>query len=165
MTDGSTTDDDLIAEGARQLAMEALTEGFNILRHGRPQDKITLIKQLVTPMMRTLGTDDTGSQSLDRMRDRLEQLFDEVRNPESLPAAPTGVVDRDQELRDGPVEPQLGAEGVPGGDGVAGTRAEAGPSAGLEGTAVGHLYDHGSSAVSALDDVLSIQRAGRSARE
>lgn len=129
-------EDQELADGARRLARTALLEGFKILENGRPQDKIALIKQLVTPMMRTLGTEDGSSSSLEKMRDDFDALMGEVRAKPVL-ATVAAVEHRNEELRDDPPSPELGATGVLGGFGTPGERRTTDPTSGVEGEAVG----------------------------
>ena len=136
MPDNTLDEDQELAEGARHLARSALLEGFKILENGRPQDKIALIKQLVTPMMRTLGTEDGSSSSIDKMREEFESLMGEVRAKPVL-ATTEAVEHRNQELRDDPPRPELGATGVLGGFGTPGERRVADSVVDLEGEAVG----------------------------
>lgn len=136
MTVSDYTEDEELAAGARELARSALVEGFKILDNGRPQDKIALIKQLVTPMMRTLGTEDGSATQLDRMRDDFATLMEEVRAKPVLATA-EAVEHRNQELRDDPPGPELGAVGVLGGFRTPGERGPSDPPPSPEGTTTG----------------------------
>ena len=153
-----------IQEGARRLARQALLEGFDILENGRPGDKIALIKQLVTPMMRQLGADDSGGQAIDQMRQNFNRLMEEIRaKPVFTTSKPT--VDRDQELRDDAPPTKLGSDGVPGSSRTAGERGSADPADRPEGTAVGPQHHHRGDHVLAIPDVRPLSGPGSRSRE
>lgn len=116
-----------IQAGARRLARQALLEGFEILENGRPGDKIALIKQLVTPMMRQLGADDGSGQQVDQLRQNFTRLMEDIRAKQPLFATPEAVERGIEEFRDDPPRPELGAVGVLGGFGKARGRGTADP--------------------------------------
>lgn len=105
-------DDDVeLRRAIRRLAWLTVQEAYEMLENGRPQDKITLISRLATPMMRALGEEDQGGREIDEMRRDFSELM--ARLSGGHPAPDQQPEDSGQELHHFPTDTELGAAGVP----------------------------------------------------
>lgn len=76
----ATKDDMALREQVRTLAWTLLDQAYEILEHGRPQDRISLISRLVPPMMRALGEEDQSGRGVEQLRTDLREMFAEVKS-------------------------------------------------------------------------------------